>query len=211
MIRKILPLLLPVLALVGGIAAGTAMTPTKPDKGDAHAAAAAGDGHGAPAEGKAADDHGAAKDDHAAPAKDDHAAPAKDDGHGAAAKDDGHGKGGKDDGHGGEKTGPGWFTFPGQFFVPLARNGDMGAMMIITLVLETDAASLGALERQEHRLRDALLRQLLIHANTGGFDGNFTVDRNLQRIREDLLQAARASTDVTIDAVLIEDIVRQGG
>ncbi|SCY78051.1 flagellar basal body-associated FliL family protein [Paracoccus tibetensis] len=203
MIRKILPLLLPVLALIGGIAAGTAMQPAKPDEGDAHAAAAADDGHGAPAKEEAADDHAAAKDDHAAPAKDD--------GHGAAAKDDGHGKGGKDDGHGGEKTGPGWFTFPGQFFVPLARNGDMGAMMIITLVLETDAASLSALEGQEHRLRDALLRQLLIHANTGGFDGNYTVDRNLQRIREDLLQAARASTDITIHAVLIEDIVRQGG
>lgn len=179
MIRKILLLLLPVLALGGGIAAGAALQRGEPGADDAHAAAPAEDGHAA-----SPVDAG----------RKNQAAPGSDDGHGAA-------------GH----AGRGWFTFPGQFFVPLARNGDMGAMMIVTLVLETDGSSVDALGRHEHRLRDALLRQLLIHANTGGFDGNYTVTRNLDRLRTDLLKVAQASTNIAIHAVLIEDIVRQGG
>ncbi|MDM7459252.1 MAG: hypothetical protein P3W94_007865 [Paracoccus sp. (in: a-proteobacteria)] len=104
-----------------------------------------------------------------------------------------------------------WFTFPTQFFVPLVRRGDMSAIMILTLVLETDKGQAAAIERQEHRLRDALLRQLMIHANTGGFDGNYTVDRNVQALRKDLLNAARSVTDVPIRAVLIQDLARQDG
>lgn len=104
-----------------------------------------------------------------------------------------------------------WFTFPSQFFVPLVRQGDMSAIMILTLVLETDKGQLDALGQQEHRLRDALLRQLMIHANTGGFDGNFTVERNLQTLRDSLLTAARSATDLPVRAVLIQDLARQGG
>lgn len=104
-----------------------------------------------------------------------------------------------------------WFTFPSQFFVPLVRQGDMSAIMILTLVLETDKGKLEALGQQEHRLRDALLRQLMIHANTGGFDGNFTVERNLQTLRDSLLTAARSATDLPVRAVLIQDLARQGG
>lgn len=104
-----------------------------------------------------------------------------------------------------------WFTFPSQFFVPLVRQGDMSAIMILTLVLETDKGQIEALGRQEHRLRDALLRALMIHANTGGFDGNYTVDRNLQTLRDSLLSAARSATDVPVRAVLIQDPAQQGG
>lgn len=106
---------------------------------------------------------------------------------------------------------PGWFTFPTQFFVPLVRQGDMSAIMILTLVIETDATEVGALEQQEHRLRDALLRQLMIHANTGGFDGNYTLDRNLETLREGLLKAAQSATQTPIRAVLIQDLARQSG
>ncbi|MFN3274442.1 MAG: hypothetical protein ACK41U_07190 [Paracoccus sp. (in: a-proteobacteria)] len=104
-----------------------------------------------------------------------------------------------------------WFTFPSQFFVPLVRQGDMSAIMILTLVLETDKGQIEALGRQEYRLRDALLRALMIHANTGGFDGSYTVDRNLQTLRDSLLSAARSATDVPVRAVLIQDLAQQGG
>lgn len=106
-------------------------------------------------------------------------------------------------------TEPGWFTFPTQFFIPLVRQGDMSAIMILTLVIETDATQVTALEQQEHRLRDALLRQLMIHANTGGFDGNYTLDRNLEALREGLLKAAQSATQTPIRAVLIQDLARQ--
>ena len=70
---------------------------------------------------------------------------------------------------------------------------------------------LGRRQVPEHRLRDALLRELLIHANTGGFDGNFTSEARLAPLREKLHKAAQASTDLTVKAVLIEDIARQAG
>ncbi|MFV0382886.1 hypothetical protein [Paracoccus sp. (in: a-proteobacteria)] len=104
---------------------------------------------------------------------------------------------------------PGWFTFSNQFFVPMVRNGDMGALMILTLSLETTQSELGRLGQLEHRLRDALLRQLMIAANTGGFDGNFTAEGKLRPLREHLLKAARDAGGDTVKAVLIEDIARQ--
>lgn len=137
---------------------------------------------------------------------------------GSAAKDDTHAEAGAEDGAEvavakpehtmGE---PAWFRFPTQFFVPLVRQGDMRDMMILTLTLQTDAETLPKLAKKEHALRDTLLRQLMIHANTGGFDGNFTADRNLAALRESLAAAARAATDLPVSAVLIEDIARHSG
>ena len=89
------------------------------------------------------------------------------------------------------------------------RNGDMGAMMILTLTLETTETQKPALEQQEHRLRDILLRQLLIAANTGTFDGNYTAEARLAPLRRDLLDAVQTATGPLVAAVLIEDIARQ--
>lgn len=196
--KKLVPMLIPVLALVGGVAAGEMLRPAA--EGVEHAAVEApAEGHGE----TEADDH--ASDDHAAKESSDHAAPPPADDH-AAAADHGGGHGGE-----GPVSAEGWFTFPSQFFVPLMRNGDMGAVMILTLTIETPGAELAAMEQQEHRLRDALLRELLIHANTGGFDGNFTSEARLAPLRDRLQKAAQASTDLTVKAVLIEDIARQAG
>lgn len=192
--RKFLPMLIPILALAGGVAAGDMLRPA-PEGAD-HAA-----------DPSAEDKAGAAQaDSHGAGATPDPAAPAAAESH-ANAKD--HGGGG---GHGdGAVSEEGWFTFPTQFFVPLMRNGDMGAVMILTLTIETGSADLSAMKQQEHRLRDALLRELLIHANTGGFDGNFTSEARLAPLRDRLQKAAQASTSLPVKAVLIEDIARQAG
>lgn len=111
----------------------------------------------------------------------------------------------------GEVYADAWFTFPNQFFVPLMRNGDMGGMMVLTVTLETNDNALPTMAQQEHRLRDALLRQLIMHANAGGFDGNFTSDIALGILRRKLLETARGATDLPVNAILIEDIARQSG
>lgn len=182
MIRKLVTLSLPVAALVGGAFAGD-MLRGPADTGADPAAA----------------DH-AATEAVVAPAADKH----------AEAETSG-----ASDGHGGDASAAagedGFFTFPSQFFVPLVRQGDMRDMMILTLTLQTDAASTDALGRKEHALRDALLRALMIHANTGGFDGNYTADRNLALLRESLLTATRTVTKLPVSAVLIEDIALQPG
>lgn len=165
--KKILLLILPVLALIGGAAGGEMMRGK-----DAPAADVVEEGE-----------------------------------HGDAPENDDHGA--KDSGHGDRTAGPATFTFPTQFFVPLMRSGDMGGMMIVTLSLETTGDSLPAMEQQEHRLRDALLRQLMAAANSGGFDGNFTVEGRQRPLREGLLKAAKGATDLPVTSVLIEDIARQ--
>ena len=183
--KKILVLLIPVLALAAGVAAGEMLRPGKPASDPAEAAA---DDAAEPAASGPAD----APDGYAAeePAAD-HAATSDETGGATSAAE--------------------WFTFPTQFFVPLMRNGDMGAVMILTLSIETSESDLTAMQQQEHRLRDALLRELLIHANTGGFDGNYTAEARLAPLRERLHKAAQAGTDLTVKAVLIEDIARQAG
>lgn len=102
-----------------------------------------------------------------------------------------------------------WMRFGNQFFVPVIRNGDLRSLMILTLSIETNRPSLANLQMQEHKLRDALLRRLLIQANTGRFDGNFTTETYLTELRADLLAAARGASDEVIHEVLIEDITRQ--
>ncbi|MBV0891813.1 hypothetical protein KTN05_08115 [Paracoccus sp. Z118] len=182
MIRKILPLLLTLLAFVAGAgagdylrgagaqAAGSDVEAANASPTDIHA------GKAAPANG-----HGKA------------AAPAT--GHGAAASATDSGE-------------TAWFRFPQQFFVPIMRNGRLGSTMVLSLSLELPAEATEAANAREIKLRDALLRQLLIHANTGGFDGNFTAEPALRVLRADLARTAQAVIP-EVTAVLIGDIARQ--
>ncbi|MTH78909.1 hypothetical protein [Paracoccus aestuariivivens] len=102
-----------------------------------------------------------------------------------------------------------WFRFPNQFFVPIIRNGTTVAVMVMTLTLETSTEALPQIEAQEHRLRDALLGALMIKANTGAFDGNFTSEAAMAGLREALLKATQMPSDAKVTKVLIGDIARQ--
>ena len=65
------------------------------------------------------------------------------------------------------------------------------------------------IEAQEAKLRDALLGDLMIEANTGGFDGNFTAETSLNRLRNSLQAAGQRAAGTDVQRVLIEDIGRQ--
>ena len=229
MIRKILGLALPLVAFIAGAGAGDYLrggTAAADESG--HAVEAAG---GEAAEGGG--DHGAspvaapgeadaeavtdAKDHSAASAGGTvgHAAadekePAD---HGKAAAHGGSPEGGHGGGHAasqgartsGDTT---WFQFPQQFFVPVMRNGRLESTMVLSLSLEVPAGSAENVYAHELKLRDAVLRQLLIHANTGGFDGNFTAEPQLRTLRADLARTAQATVP-EVSAVLIGDIARQ--
>lgn len=98
---------------------------------------------------------------------------------------------------------------PEQFFVPIVRNGSLRAVMVLGLGLEVEEARLEAVHAREFQLRDALLRALMIHANTGGFDGNFTAEPRLELLGAILLDAARKVVGEDVHAILIGDIARQ--
>ena len=80
--------------------------------------------------------------------------------------------------------------------------------MILSLSLEMPEGERERVNAHELKLRDGLLRQLLIHANTGGFDGNFTAEPQLRALRAELLATAQGIVPA-ITGILIEDIARQ--
>lgn len=131
------------------------------------------------------------------------------DGHGSPpAPAAGHGE--SPGGHGKTEgdSGTAWFKFPQQFFVPVIHDGRLDSTMILALSVEMPAAARETVYAHEIKLRDALLRQLLIHANTGGFDGNFTTEAQLRKLRETLTATAQGVLP-EISGILIGDIARQ--
>ena len=108
-----------------------------------------------------------------------------------------------------EPVKPAWFRIPTEFFIPILRNDSVQSVMILTLTVETSEENLPAVQTSEHKLRDALLSALMIHANTGGFDGNFTAETHLAKLRADLLAAAQKASDGLATGILIENIARQ--
>lgn len=186
MIKRILIWALPVLALLGGTVGGNLLTPAAKASATHEPSDTAPEGEHAaqpPAEGE----HGETPTAQA-----------------------GHGESGGGGDHGGEGTGAAWFTFTNQFFVPLVRKGNIDSMMVLTLSIETTEAARPAVEAQEPRLRDALLRSLMIHANSGGFAGNYTSEPRLERLRASLLAAAVSAAGKDVHAVLIEDLGQTG-
>lgn len=108
----------------------------------------------------------------------------------------------------GEETGAASFKFPEQFFVPLVRNGSVQGMMVLSLSVEMPQGTEEKVYARENQMRDALLRELLIYANSGGFDGNFTGEARQELLRSELLGSLRpVSPDV--ERVLIGDIAWQ--
>lgn len=99
--------------------------------------------------------------------------------------------------------------FPSQFFVPIVRNGNLRSVMVLELGMEVVEARAEAVYAQEFRLRDALLRALMIHANTGGFDGNFTSEPHLKLLGDTLLAAAHGISGEDVQTILIGNIARQ--
>lgn len=95
------------------------------------------------------------------------------------------------------------------FLVPLVRNNAVEAMMVISLGIEVTPGKSQLIHNQEPRLRNQLLQALFDHANTGGFDGMFTVSGNMRTLRESLTRAARDVLGDMVGSVLILDMVRQ--
>jgi len=64
--------------------------------------------------------------------------------------------------------------------------------------------------RRELRLRrDALLAVMFLHANSGGFDGQFTSSEAMNDLRGSLLEATRDVIGDDVYSVLVTDILRQ--
>lgn len=97
-----------------------------------------------------------------------------------------------------------------QFVVPIVRDGAVRSLVVMGLTIETEAGQSAFVFAQEPRLRDGFLRVLFAHANAGGFDGLFTEAAAIAPLREGLLETAEGilGAPVVFD-ILITDLTRQ--
>ncbi len=104
---------------------------------------------------------------------------------------------------------PDYVKLNNQFVVPVIQDGSVAALVVLALSLELASGGPELVYQREPKLRDAFLQVLFDHANTGGFDGNFTSGRNMQLLRSALLEAAQKVLGTSVTDVLIVDVVRQ--
>lgn len=178
---KLLPVILAVIGLLGGAAAGYFLKPSSQGATDAaHQEAGDADAH-APAPAK--DDHGGA--DHVAA---------------------GHG----DEDHGATPEGAvDYVKLNNQFVVPVVDNGRVSALVVLSMSLEVESGASASVYDREPKLRDAFLRVLFDHANAGGFRGSFTDSANMATLRMALREAAKHILGPKVSDVLIVDMMRQ--
>ena len=98
-----------------------------------------------------------------------------------------------------------------QFVVPVVEEGQVAALVVLSISLEVTPGMTEQVYAREPRLRDGFLRVLFDHANAGGFGGAFTQSNNMEILRGALLEVARKSLGAAVSDVLIIDIVRQDG
>lgn len=96
-----------------------------------------------------------------------------------------------------------------QFVIPVVTDGSVAALVVMALSLEIKSGGPELVYKREPKLRDSFLQVLFDHANTGGFDGNFTSGRNMDQLRNALREAARKILGSSLTDVLIVDVVRQ--
>lgn len=190
MMRMLLPVLLLLVGVGGGVGAGLVLgggdaSPPTEDHADGGHDESSEDGH--EDEHSEDDDHGG--EDHAAGDDQETGDPPRV-----------------------EQTGQGteFVRLNNQFVVPIVRNGSVRSLVVMGLTVEVTTGLNSEVFNQEPRLRDSFLRVLFAHANAGGFDGVFTEAAAMAPLREGLREAAQSVLG-RADAfdVLITDITRQ--
>lgn len=104
-----------------------------------------------------------------------------------------------------------YVKFTNQFVVPIVEEGEVASLVVLSLSLEIGEGQSEAVLEMEPKLRDAVLRRLFDHANTGGFDGDFTEIVPMDRLHTQLLETVQKLMPEVVSDVLITDIGRQDG
>lgn len=141
---------------------------------------------------------------------DSHAAPAADAEQGEAGEKGDASKGekkkGGDYGDSGEY---GFIKFGRQFIVPVVKPDGVNALVVLDINLEVPTDVTETVYAREPKVRDALLSTLLRLSSEGAFNARFTNAENMDQIRGELLEAARAVLGDDVHEVLILSIARQ--
>ena len=184
--KLLLPIILALLALAGGGFAGHMLKAPPPAKEAAEAGDKAANTDGALAEGVPETGKGENPD----PAGREEAAH-------SSAEDDV------------EKPRRDFIKLDRQFVVPVLDGDKVVSLVVLSIAIEVDEGSGDSVFAQEPKIRDAFLRVLFTHAQSRGFDGEFTRESRLADLRGSLKEAARRILGKLAHGVLLTNIVRQ--
>ncbi|MEM7522255.1 MAG: flagellar basal body-associated FliL family protein [Pseudomonadota bacterium] len=96
-----------------------------------------------------------------------------------------------------------------QFVVPVIEGRRVASLMVLSLAVEVNEDAEEAVFSHEPKLRDELLRALFVHAQSGGFSGQFTKPHLMDDLKASLGVAARQVLGDVSYEVLLTNIVRQ--
>ncbi len=96
-----------------------------------------------------------------------------------------------------------------QFVIPVVHEGRVSALVVMSLSIEITPEASQTVFEKEPKLRDSLLRVMFLHANSGGFEGQFTSSEAMKDLRGSLREAAREVLGPEATDVLVTDILRQ--
>ena len=109
----------------------------------------------------------------------------------------------------GASTGFEYVRMNNQFVVPVVEAGAVKSMVVVTISIEVTTGTQAMVFTYEPKIRDVFLQVLFDHANSGGFDGQFTSAENMRVLRRALRLAGQEAVGEQVHDVLITDIVRQ--
>ena len=109
----------------------------------------------------------------------------------------------------GASTGFEYVRMNNQFVVPVVEGGAVKSMVVLTISVEVTSGTQDVVFTYEPKMRDVFLQVLFDHANSGGFDGQFTSAENMRALRRALRLAGQEAVGEQLHEVLITDIVRQ--
>jgi flagellar basal body-associated protein FliL len=104
---------------------------------------------------------------------------------------------------------PDYVKLNNQFVVPIVERGSVVSLVVLSLSLEVAQGSSEQVYAREPKVRDAFLQVLFDHANSGGFQGNFTDSANMVILRTALREVAIEVLGDLVTDVLIADYTRQ--
>jgi len=110
---------------------------------------------------------------------------------------------------GGGYGGPAYLKFKRQFVVPVMQSDEISALVIMNINLELADGAPEAIYSFEPKLRDALIREMMILSGEGLLGRDLTQPESYETIRKNLLVAAQDVLPEAISNILILDIVRQ--
>ncbi|WP_298915630.1 flagellar basal body-associated FliL family protein [uncultured Algimonas sp.] len=102
-----------------------------------------------------------------------------------------------------------FIKFKRQFVVPVVKQGEIDALVLLNLGLEVPDDKREAMFRMEPRFRDAFIRELLQLSDDGYFDEALTSPGTYEVLRETLTRAAQDISEDGVSGVLILDLSRQ--